>query len=63
MRSAAVPAQRITRRAVDLKALPVGSGYDPVSPERKRRLRLTAAAVGVWTVALHLILTMPTPHF
>ncbi|MGW2304127.1 helix-turn-helix domain-containing protein [Streptomyces sp. NPDC001809] len=61
VRSAAVPAQRITRRAVDLEALPVGGGYDPVSPERKRRLRLTAAAVGVWTVALHLILTMPTP--
>lgn len=58
-----VPAQRITRRAVDLEALPVGGGFDPVSPERKRRLRLTAAAVGVWTVALHLILTMPAPHF
>lgn len=36
----------------------MGDGFDPVSPERKRRLRLTAAAVGLWTVALHLVLTI-----
>ncbi|WP_443054971.1 helix-turn-helix domain-containing protein [Streptomyces sp. NBC_00691] len=56
-----VPAQRVARRAAELKGLPVGDGFDPVSPERKRRLRLTAAAVGLWTVALHLVLTMPAP--
>ncbi|MER5963545.1 helix-turn-helix domain-containing protein [Streptomyces sp. NPDC002057] len=59
---APVPAQRVARRSVDLKGLSVGSGFDPVSPERRRRLRLAAAAVGVWSVALHLILTMPPPH-
>ncbi|MFD4493792.1 hypothetical protein ACFXKE_01015 [Streptomyces sp. NPDC059202] len=57
-----MPAQRATvRRAVELTGLPVGGGFDPVSPERKRRLRLAAAAVGVWTVTLHLILTVPPP--
>ncbi|MGW6417469.1 helix-turn-helix domain-containing protein [Streptomyces sp. NPDC055055] len=40
----------------------VGAGTDPVSPARRRRLRLMALAVGVWTGALHLVLTCPPPH-
>ncbi|MFJ3539304.1 helix-turn-helix domain-containing protein [Streptomyces sp. NPDC090109] len=45
-----------------LTGLPVGGGADPVSPARRRRWRATAVAAGVWTGALHLLLTCPPPH-
>ncbi|MEU2728742.1 hypothetical protein ABZ650_13600 [Streptomyces griseoviridis] len=40
----------------------VTPGPDPVSSARRRRLRVTAAAVGVWTVVLHLMASAPPPH-
>ncbi|MFF2191329.1 helix-turn-helix domain-containing protein [Streptomyces sp. NPDC058157] len=39
----------------------VRPGSDPVGPERVRRLRLLGAAACVWSLALWLILTCPTP--
>lgn len=43
-------------------ALPVGAGPDPVTPARRRRLRIMAAAACAWTVFLHLMITSPPPH-
>ncbi|MCX4817755.1 hypothetical protein OG601_44975 [Streptomyces sp. NBC_01239] len=43
-------------------ALPVGAGPDPVTPARRRRLRVMATATGLWTVLLHLLITSPPPH-
>ncbi|MGW1209004.1 helix-turn-helix domain-containing protein [Streptomyces sp. NPDC002499] len=42
--------------------LPVGPGPDPVSAGRLRRFRFATAAVGVWMVVGHLMVTAPVPH-
>ncbi|MEV7433687.1 helix-turn-helix domain-containing protein [Streptomyces griseoviridis] len=63
------PAPTVHRPAAVLRGrapAPVGRsvtpGPDPVSSARRRRLRVTAAAVGVWTVVLHLMASAPPPH-
>ncbi|MEU6767848.1 hypothetical protein ABZ916_35735 [Streptomyces sp. NPDC046853] len=38
---------------------PVLRAYDPVSPRRVRRLRLAAAGIGLWSVFVHLMVTVP----
>ncbi|MFE0521026.1 helix-turn-helix domain-containing protein [Streptomyces sp. NPDC058954] len=43
-------------------ALPVRAVPDPVTPARRRRLRVMAAAAGAWTVFVHLMITSPPPH-
>ncbi|WP_159002241.1 helix-turn-helix domain-containing protein [Streptomyces sp. NRRL B-3229] len=43
-------------------ASPVEAGPDPVTPARRRRFRLLAAASGAWTLFLHLMITSPPPH-
>ncbi|MFJ3422415.1 helix-turn-helix domain-containing protein [Streptomyces sp. NPDC086082] len=50
------------RHAPATVALPVGAGPDPVTPARRRRLRVMATATGLWTVLLHLLITSPPPH-
>ncbi|WP_329550745.1 helix-turn-helix domain-containing protein [Streptomyces sp. NBC_00696] len=50
------------RHAPAAVALPVGAGPDPVTPARRRRLRVMAAAAGLWTVLLHVLITSPPPH-
>ncbi|MGW5867130.1 helix-turn-helix domain-containing protein [Streptomyces sp. NPDC055239] len=40
---------------------PVLSALDPVSPQRVRRLRLAAAGIGLWSVFVHLMVTVPIP--
>ncbi|WP_141204663.1 helix-turn-helix domain-containing protein [Streptomyces griseorubiginosus] len=57
----AAPAEAPRRTAVP-PVSPVGSGPDPVTPARRRRFRLLAAASGAWTLFLHLMITSPPPH-
>ncbi|MER7763507.1 helix-turn-helix domain-containing protein [Streptomyces sp. NPDC097619] len=40
---------------------PLGAAWDPVTPERVRRLRLLGAAACVWSLALWLLITCPPP--
>ncbi|MGW5733032.1 MULTISPECIES: helix-turn-helix domain-containing protein [Streptomyces] len=40
---------------------PVGNAPDPISPQRRRRLRLAAAGVGLWSIFVHLMVTIPAP--
>ncbi|MFD5590685.1 helix-turn-helix domain-containing protein [Streptomyces griseorubiginosus] len=59
--ASAAPAEAPRRTPVPA-ASPVEAGPDPVTPARRRRFRLLAAASGAWTLFLHLMITSPPPH-
>ncbi|MFJ9424834.1 helix-turn-helix domain-containing protein [Streptomyces sp. NPDC101249] len=56
------PAAVLRGRSPGTAGRSVTPGPDPVSPARRRRLRVMAAAAGVWTVVLHLMASAPPPH-